>query len=148
MNVDKRILELPPFMHRVYTCKTVKSEIFRSDCICMRIHFQCLGVMLPKKMTATFPHRFVFTALKVKRTPKCSQKAMLQMLILQERPIHSRVISGCKPGCDGDSGFPNCSVIWIKQQLLFAGLLMMDCQKHSLEHCFMGLFGWMSPTLS
>ena len=38
---------------------------------------------------------------------------MLQMLILQERTIHSRVISRCKPCRDGNSGFSNCSVIWM-----------------------------------
>ena len=61
------------------------------------------------------------------------------------------VMSGCKPWWDGDSEFPNCSVIWMgkvtcivqKQQSIFGRLLMMDCQENSLEHCLIGLFGWM-----
>ena len=30
---------------------------------------------------------------------------------------------------------------------VFGRFLMMDCPKHSLEHCLIGLFGWMNPVL-
>ena len=35
-----------------------------------------------------------------------------------------------------------------KQQSVFGRLLMIDCQKHSMEHCLIGLLGWMYPVLS
>ena len=31
-----------------------------------------------------------------------------------------------------------------KEQSLFGRLLTMDCQKHALEYCVIGLFGWMN----
>ena len=31
-----------------------------------------------------------------------------------------------------------------KQQSVFGRLFTMDCQKHALEHCVIGLFGWMN----
>ena len=63
--------------------KSVKSEAFRSDCICIKIHFQCLRIMLTQKDDRDLSALSYLITLKVKRTPKCSQKAMLQMLILQ-----------------------------------------------------------------
>ena len=30
---------------------------------------------------------------------------------------------------------------------VFGRFLMIDCPKHSLEHCLTGLFGWMNPAL-
>ena len=33
-----------------------------------------------------------------------------------------------------------------KQQSVFGRLFTMDCQKHALEHCVTGLFGWMNQS--
>ena len=33
-----------------------------------------------------------------------------------------------------------------KQQSVFGRLFKMDCQKHALEHCVIGLFGWMNQS--
>ena len=32
----------------------------------------------------------------------------------------------------------------VKQQSVFGRLFKIDCQKHTLEHCVIGLFGWMN----
>ena len=49
--------------------KSVKSEVFRSDCLSAKAHnnFQCLGAMLAKRWPQPFCI-MVFTALKVKAT--------------------------------------------------------------------------------
>ena len=53
-----------------------------------------------------------------------------------------------------DNGFPSCVVFWMEKShiycantIVFGRLLKMDCPKHSLKHCLMGLFGWMNPAL-
>ena len=33
-----------------------------------------------------------------------------------------------------------------KQQSVFERLFTMDCQEHALEHCVIGLFGWMNQS--
>ena len=51
-------------------------------------------------------------------------------------------------------GFTICIVFWLgrshmycPETIVFGRLLMMDCPKHSLDHCLMGLSVWTNPDL-
>ena len=39
------------------------------------------------------------------------------------------------------------SPMYCAKTIVFRRLLMMDCPKHLLEQCLMGLFGWTNPVL-
>ena len=120
-------------------------EVFRSDCICMRIHFQCLGVMLPKKMTATFPlcriHRsksknrtgigcrLFSTNANFTKTNNTQSLASANLDEMQTVDFLTTLLFGWK------------SHIYCATSV-FGRFLIMDCPKHLLEHCLIGLFGW------
>ena len=85
--------------------------------------------------------------------PKRSRKAVLQMLIFVLMNTTHKLA-----GANRDviqtmdflialfSGWKKMNMYCAKT-IMFGKLLMVNCPKHSLEHCLMGVFGWTNQVL-
>ena len=116
----------------------------------MRIHFQCLGVMLPKKMTTTFPLYRIHRSKSKNRTGTGSTLFATNANFTKTNNTQS--LAGANLDEMQTVDFLTALLLDGKSHIycattVFGRLLMIDCPKHSLEHCLIGLFGWMNPAL-
>ena len=99
----------------------------------------------------------VFTALEVKATlepnPKMFPESNATNANFTRAKNTQLFSSGCNLVATETADFLTAVLfVWEKSHLLckeqsvFGRLLTMDCQKHALEHCVIGLFGWMNQS--
>ena len=72
--------------------------------------------------------------------PICKELLSVPIETSCEHYFCAECLIGVFESCDVAS-CPLC-----KEQSVFGRLLTMDCQKHALEQCVIGLFGWMNQS--
>ena len=102
----------------------------------------------------------VFTALEVKTTLELNPKMFPESNATNANFTRANdtqlLSSGCNLVATETTAFLTAVLfVWeksltdmycAKEQSVFGRLLTMDCQKHALEHCVIGLFGWMNQS--
>ena len=99
----------------------------------------------------------VFTALKVKATVEPNPKMFPESNATNAnftRANNTQLFSsGCNLVAMETADFLTAVLLYekshmycTKQQSVFGRLFTMDCQKHALEHCVIGLFGCMNQS--
>ena len=99
----------------------------------------------------------VFTALKVKATLEPNPKMFPESNATNANFTRANNTQLFSSGCNlvvmetADFQLPcylyeKSHMYCAKQQSVFGRFFKMDCQKHAMEHCVIGLFGWMNQS--
>ena len=106
--------------------------------------------MLPKKTTATFPLYRIHRSKNKDRTG--TGRTLFATNANSTKTNNTHSLAGVNLDQMQTVDFLTALLFGWKSHIycattLFGRFLMMDCPKHSLEHCLIGLSGWMNPVL-